>query len=85
MISDECLERNRRVAWARYYQERANKVQIALWAAELAEYLDRLADDLPPAAVELMEIVREAVSPVMRVHISRSVHWNIREHAAAVA
>lgn len=48
---------NRRLAWARFYQARADTEQVTWWAAELAEWLDQLDADLPEQAKGLTDVI----------------------------
>jgi hypothetical protein len=65
---DDALERNRRVAWARYYEARRELDAAALLAAELAEWL---GPDVPPAAAQAAEMARSAVGPFRAVSAPR--------------
>lgn len=61
-IYDRASERNRRLAWARYFAQRENTVQLAWWAAEIAEWLLQTADEpLDPHVLELIDLVRDSL------------------------
>lgn len=60
-MHDLALERNRRLAWAKFFGARSETQQALLWAAELAEWLERCGEPHPMAA-ELIDQVRQRVS-----------------------
>lgn len=80
---DTALEKSRRCAWFRFYAARDDARRIAMWAVELAEYLDELDADLPPQAVELIAIVRSSVPEADRWMIARYVRRMLRGMVAS--
>lgn len=80
---DHALEANRRVAWARYYAMRADCKHLALWAAELAEWLEQTETDLPEPATQLIEAVRYGVTVPDQRRIERFVRFHARHVGAA--
>lgn len=80
-LPDYALERNRRLAWARYYRCRDDLHQVSLWAGELAEWVDALTDQVPPAAAELIELITAPLSWADRQAIRRYVRANLAEPA----
>lgn len=80
---DNALEVNRRVAWARYYAMRSDCKHIALWAAELAEWLEQCDADLPEPATQLIEAVRSGVTVPDQRRIATFVRFHARPIGAA--
>jgi len=80
---DWALERNRRLAWAKYYAVRRDRDRIASWAAELAEWLDATDVDLPDAALDLIGAARAGVADHDRAIITRFVRFHLAQAVPA--
>lgn len=77
VLYDGCLEANRRLAWARFYQMREHAEQIAWWAAEIGEHLVQMADtaglDVHQEVRDLLDLVHDALPGDSTSHITRYV------------
>lgn len=74
-MHDGALERNRRLAWAKFFGARSETQQALLWAAELAEWLERCGEPHPMAA-ELIDQVRGRVTVRDRDIVARYVDYH---------
>lgn len=75
-LYDGALEANRRLAWAKYYHAREDAKQVAMWAAELAEWLEHTGVDLPEPALQLIDVARAHLNIDDRRAITRFVTWH---------
>lgn len=82
-MHDGALERNRRLAWGKFFGQRSETQQALLWAVELAEWLERCGAPHPMAA-ELIDQVRHRVSDRDRDIVARYVDYHTTDSRFAI-